>query len=75
MIMGSVRLINMERIVMISGMRQGGASIYLAYSEYLPSLSGACHQLGLLYSDQGKIKEAEDLHLRELTGKEKVLRS
>ena len=40
--------------------------------EYLPSLSGACHQLGLLYWNQGKMKEAEDMYLRALTGKEKA---
>ena len=40
--------------------------------EYLPSLSGACNQLGLLYSDQGKMKEAEDMYLRALAGKEKA---
>ena len=41
-------------------------------TEYLPSLSGACYQLGLLYSDQGKMKEAEDMYLRALAGKEKA---
>ncbi|MCJ1457641.1 hypothetical protein MMC28_008010 [Mycoblastus sanguinarius] len=40
--------------------------------EYLPFLSGACHQLGDLYSDQGKMKEAEDMYLRALTGYEKA---
>ena len=38
--------------------------------EYLPSLSHACHQLGKLYQDQGKMKEAEDIYLRALIGKE-----
>ena len=38
--------------------------------EYLLSLSGACNQLGLLYSDQGKMKEAEDMYLRALSGYE-----
>ena len=33
---------------------------------------GACHQLGVLYSDQGKMKEAEDMYLRALAGKEKA---
>ena len=40
--------------------------------EYLPSLSGACHQLGLLYKNQGKMKEAEDMYLRALAAKEKA---
>ena len=40
--------------------------------EYLPSLSDACHQLGNLYSDQGKMKEAEDMYLRALAGYEKA---
>ena len=40
--------------------------------EYLPSLSSACHRLGYLYSDQGKMKEAEDMYLRALAGKEKA---
>ncbi len=40
--------------------------------EYLPSLSGACHQLGNLYKNQGKMKEAEDVYLRALTGYEKA---
>ena len=40
--------------------------------EYLPSLSGACHQLGLLYSDHGKMKGAEDMYLRALAGYEKA---
>ena len=40
--------------------------------EYLPSLSSACYQLGYLYSNQGKMKEAEDMYLRALTGKEKA---
>ena len=40
--------------------------------EYLPSLSSAYHQLGALYKDQGKMKEAEDMYLRALTGKEKA---
>ena len=40
--------------------------------EYLPSLSGACHELGMLYSDQGKIKEAEDMYLWALAGYEKA---
>ena len=30
------------------------------------------NRLGLLYSDQGKMKEAEDMYLRALTGKEKT---
>ena len=40
--------------------------------EYLPSLSRACHQLGLLYWSQGKMKEAEDMYLRALAGYEKA---
>ena len=40
--------------------------------EYLPSLSDAYHQLGNLYSNQDKIKEAEDIYLRALAGKEKA---
>ena len=40
--------------------------------EYLPSLSSACYQLGYLYSNQGKMKEAEDMYLRALAGKEKA---
>ena len=40
--------------------------------EYLPSLSDACHQLGNLYSNQDKMKEAEDMYLRALAGKEKA---
>ena len=40
--------------------------------EYLPSLSGACHELGNLYVTQGKMKEAEDMYLRALTGHEKA---
>ena len=38
--------------------------------EYLPSFSGACHQLGNLYKNQGKMKEAEDMYLRALAGYE-----
>ncbi len=44
----------------------------LMNEEDLPPLSDACHQLGLLYSNQGKMKEAEDMYLRALTGKEKA---
>ncbi len=44
----------------------------LMNEEDLPPLSDACHQLGLLYSDQGKMKEAEDMYLRALTGYEKA---
>ena len=40
--------------------------------EYLSSLSDACHRLGYLYSDQGKMKEAEDMYLRALAGNEKA---
>ena len=40
--------------------------------EYLPSLSRACYNLGYLYSNQGKMKEAEDIYLRALAGKEKA---
>ena len=40
--------------------------------EYLPSLSGVCHQLEALYSNQGKMKEAKDMYLWVLTGKEKA---
>ena len=36
------------------------------------SLSSACHELGLLYSDQGRMKEAEDMYMRALAGYEKV---
>lgn len=34
--------------------------------------SNAYHQLGALYSDQGKIEEAEEMYLRALAGKEKA---
>jgi len=44
----------------------------LMNEEDLPSLSDACHWLGILYKDQGKMKEAEDMYLRALTGKEKA---
>ncbi len=44
----------------------------LMNEEDLPSLSDACHRLGNLYKDQGKMKEAEDMYLRALTGKEKA---
>ncbi len=44
----------------------------LMNEEDLPSLSDACHRLGLLYSDQGKMKEAENMYLRALTGREKA---
>ncbi len=37
-----------------------------------PSVSKACHRLGDLYSDQGKMKEAEDMYIRALAGKEKA---
>ena len=40
--------------------------------EYLPSLSRACYNLGYLYSNQGKMKEAEDMYLRALAGYEKA---
>ena len=30
--------------------------------------SDACHQLGALYSDQGRMKEAEEMYVRTLTG-------
>ena len=40
--------------------------------KYLPSLSGACHQLDNLYKNQDKMKEAEDVYLRALTGYEKA---
>ena len=36
------------------------------------SFSYACHELGRLYSDQGKMKEAEEMYLRALTGYEKA---
>ena len=42
------------------------------YKVDIPSVSAACHRLGDLYSDQGKMKEAEDMYLRALTGKEKA---
>ena len=38
----------------------------------LPSHSDACHQLGNLYSDQGKMKEAEEMYLRALAGYERA---
>ena len=44
----------------------------LMNEEDLPPLSDACHRLERLYSDQGKMKEAEDMYLRALTGYEKV---
>ena len=34
--------------------------------------SNSYHQLGALYSDQGKMKEAEDMYLRALAGREKA---
>ncbi|KAH7116610.1 hypothetical protein B0J13DRAFT_514290 [Dactylonectria estremocensis] len=34
---------------------------------------GSLHMLGLLYSDQGKFKEAEEMYERALEGKEKAL--
>ena len=37
------------------------------------SVGSACHWLGNLYIDQSKMKEAEDLYLRALITKEKVL--
>ena len=40
--------------------------------EYLSFLSRAFHQLGCLYFDQGKMKEAEDMYVRALVGKEKA---
>ena len=40
--------------------------------EYLSCLSVACHKLGDLYKDQGKMKEAEDMYLRALAGYEKT---
>ena len=36
------------------------------------SVSSACHELGILYSNQGKMKEAEDMYLRALAGREKA---
>ena len=42
------------------------------YKVDIPSVSAACHRLGDLYSDQGKMKEAEDMYLRALTGSEKA---
>ena len=44
----------------------------LINEEDLPSFSDACHRLANLYSDQGKMKEAEDMYVRALTGKEKA---
>ena len=38
----------------------------------LLTYSGACHNIGFLYSDQGKIKEAEEIYLQALARKEKV---
>jgi len=38
----------------------------------IPSVSAACHRLGDLYSDQGKMTEAEDMYLRALTGSKKA---
>lgn len=35
-------------------------------------LSDACYRLELLYSDQDKMKEVENMYLRALKGKEKV---
>ena len=40
--------------------------------EYLPSLSGACYNLGNLYSNHGKMKEAKDMYLRALAGYKKA---
>ncbi|KAJ5899180.1 hypothetical protein N7495_003924 [Penicillium taxi] len=37
------------------------------------SIWGACHGLGDLYSDQGKLKEAEEMYQRALAGYEKAL--
>ncbi|KAJ5893859.1 hypothetical protein N7495_005550 [Penicillium taxi] len=37
------------------------------------SIWGAFHRLGDLYSDQGKLKEAEEMYQRALAGKEKAL--
>ena len=44
----------------------------LMNGEDLSSLSDACHKLGNLYSNQGKMKEAENMYLRALTGNEKA---
>ncbi len=41
----------------------------LMNEEDLPSLSDACHRLGNLYSNQGKMKEAEDMFQRAKTRK------
>ncbi len=38
----------------------------------ISSVSAACHVLGDLYSDQGKMKEAEDMYLRALAGYEQA---
>jgi len=38
----------------------------------ISSVSVACHRLGYLYSEQGKMKEAEDMYLRALTGCEQA---
>lgn len=38
----------------------------------LSFLSDACYRLELLYSDQDKMKEVENMYLRALKGKEKV---
>ena len=38
--------------------------------KHLPSFSNACNQLGILYRNQGKMKEAENMYLHALIGKE-----
>jgi len=38
-----------------------------------PDLAWTYHNFGLLYSDQGKMAEAEEMYMRALRGKEKAL--
>lgn len=48
---------------------QNGFVFELENSDYI---LGAAHNLGLLYSDQGKIKKTEKMYLRALAEYEKI---
>ncbi|KAI9037125.1 uncharacterized protein KD926_000842 [Aspergillus affinis] len=46
---------------------------HMTYETNNTAVCGAFHMLGNLYSDQGKLKEAEEMYQRALAGKEQAL--
>ena len=59
-----------QRRLLQHALKQNRAMLYRIIDD---EASWIFYNLGLLYSDQGKLKEAEEMHQRALQGKEKAL--